>query len=64
MSQTVIWEVSCLHFGTLGSDFGILGAPWATLGAARRTRGMQGRIFIDFGMILGSHFESFSGTEA
>ena len=48
----VIWEAWCLHFGTLGGYFSSFGAPWATLGAAGRTRGIQGCILIDFGMIL------------
>ena len=50
--QTVILEARCLHFSILGNYFGILGAPWAFLGAAGKTRGIQGRIFVDFGMIL------------
>ena len=63
VSQTAIWEAWCLYFGTLGRYFGILGASWATLRAAGRTRGIQGRIFIDFGMILEPHFDCFSDTD-
>ena len=42
-------------FGTLGHH----GGPWGQEGHV----GVWNRIFIDFGMVLGPHFESLFGTE-
>ena len=67
--MVVIFGAQNCHFGGLVPPFwpwGLfwrLGAPWATLGAAGRTMGIQGRIFIDFGMVSEAHVVSFSGTE-
>ena len=50
-------------FGAPNCDLGGLlhpGRPWEQ---QEGHVGIQGRIFSDFGMILGPHFESFSGTE-
>ena len=63
MAQTVIWEAWCLHFGTLGAiltPWGNPGRPWEQ---QEGRVGIQGHIFIELGMILGSHLESFSGSE-
>ena len=70
-----IWGVWCLHFGTLGYHFGTSGAPWGTILASREHPGgpweqqdgfevVDFIILLDFGVILGSYFESFLGTEA
>ena len=61
----VIFGPPNLSFGRPGaSTF----APWATMGRSRGPwehkkgdLGVQAWIFIDFGLTLGSHFESFSG---
>ena len=46
-----------------GDHFVSLGTPWGTMGAAGRTRGVRSKIFSDFGLILGSHFDSFSNSD-
>ena len=58
MPRTVIWDAWCLHVGTLGGYCGILGPPWATLEQQEGHMGIQGRIFVDLGMISGTSFES------
>ena len=54
----VIWHAWCLHFGTLGDHGTIQGH----LGAQERRPWVQAWIFIDFGLISGAHFGSFSGA--
>jgi len=46
--------------GAILASWGHPGRPWEQ---QEGHVGIQGRIFSDFGMILGPHFESFSGTE-
>ena len=65
-----ILGVQNLSFGGLlpplchpGDHFVSLGTPWGTMGAAGRTRGVRSKIFSDFGLILGSHFDSFSNSD-
>ena len=49
--ETMIGEAWCLHFDR---------RPWEQ---QEGHVGIQGRIVIDFGMILGPHFESFWAAE-
>ena len=69
---TLILETDIVTFGPQHQSFGMPGAstlaPWGSMGRSRGTWGLkkgdfgvQARIFIDFGLISGSHFESFSG---
>ena len=65
-----ILGVQNLSFGGLlppfyhpGDHFVSLGTFWGTMGAAGRTRGVRSKIFSDFGLILGPHFESFLSYE-
>ena len=53
----------CLQFGTFRDHFGTLGAPGRPWEQQEGHVGIQGLIFNDFGIILGTRFESFSGTE-
>jgi hypothetical protein len=46
-----------------GDHFVSLGTPWGTMRAAGRTRGVRSKIFSDFGLILGPHFESFLNSD-
>ena len=68
----VILERDTVSFGAQDLSFGRPGAstlaPWGTMGRSRGTWehkkghfGVHAWIFIDFGWILGPHFESFSG---
>ena len=69
---TLILETDIGTFGAQNQSFGMPGAstlaPWGTMGRSRGTwehkkgdLGVQAWIFIDFGLISGFHFESFSG---
>ena len=71
----VIMERDTVIFGAQNLSFGRPGAstfaPWGNMGRSRGTwehkkgdLGVQAWIWIsiDFGLILGPHFESFSGT--
>ena len=58
-SKTYHLEACCLHFTTLGtilSAWGHPGGPWEQQEGHVRVRR---KIFSDFGLILGPHFESF-----
>ena len=66
---TVILEMNLVIFCAQNLTFGRPVAPWETMGRSRGTwehkkgdLGIQALIFIDFGMISGPHFDSFSGT--
>ena len=70
---TLILETDIVTFGAQNQSFGMPGAstlaPWGTMGRSRGTWGfrkgdfgVQAWIFIDFGLISGPHFESFSVT--
>ena len=69
---TLILVTDIVIFGAQNQSFGMPGAstlaPWGTMGRSRGTWGLkkgdlgvQAWIFIDFELISGSHFESFSG---
>ena len=69
---TLILETDIVTFGAQNQSFGMLCAstlaPWGTMGRSRGTWGLkkgdlgvQAWIFIDFCLISGPHFESFSG---
>jgi hypothetical protein len=73
LQLTLIWETDIVFFGAQNLAFGMPGAstlaPWKTMGRSRDTWehkkgdvGVQAWIFIDFGQISESHFESFSST--
>ena len=54
-------EAWCLLFGILGDP--PLGAPERPWEQQKGHTGVQSRVFSDFGVIWGPHFDSFSGTE-
>ena len=69
---TLILETDIVTFGAQNHSFGMPGAstlaPWGTMARSRGTWGLkkedlgvQAQIFIDFGLISGPHFASFSG---
>ena len=62
-SKTYHLEACCLHFTTLGtilSAWGHPGGPWEQ---QEGHVGVRSKIFSDFGLILGSHFESFLNSD-
>ena len=61
--KTMIWEAWCFHFGILGAILASWGHPGRPCEQQEGHVGIHGRIFSDFGVILGPHFESFSGAE-
>ena len=59
---------SLTNFCVKKLTFGRPVAPWETMGRSRGTwehkkgdLGVQAWVFIDFGLISGAHFDSFSG---
>ena len=61
--KPITWQAWCLNFGTLGDHFGTLGhrgGPWEQ---QEGHVGVWNRVFIDFGTILGPHFEKKLGTK-
>ncbi len=57
--KPIVWQAWWFHFGSLGVHFGTLGhhgGPWEQ---QEGHVGVWNRIFIDFGTISGTHFESF-----
>jgi hypothetical protein len=63
VSKTYHLEVCCLHFSTLGtilSAWGHPGGPWEQ---QEGHVGVRSKIFSDFGLIVGFHFESFLGSD-
>jgi hypothetical protein len=69
---TLILETDIVTSGAQNQSFGMPGAstlaPWGTMGRSRGTwgpkkgdDGVQACVFIDFGLISGPHFDSFSG---
>ena len=62
-SKTYHLEACCLHFTTLGtilSAWGHPGGPWEQ---QEGHVGVRSKIFSDFGLILGPHFESFLSSD-
>ena len=55
--KPIVWQACCLHFGILGA----LGRSRSTWEHKKGDLGVQALIFIDFELISGAHFESFSG---
>ena len=63
VSKTYHLEACCLHFTTLGtilSAWGHPGGPWEQ---QEGHVGVRSKIFSDFGLILGPHFESFLSSD-
>ena len=63
VSKTYYLEACCLHFTTLGtilSAWGHPGGPWEQ---QEGHMGVRSKIFSDFGLILGRHFESFLSSD-
>ena len=63
LSKTYHLEACCLHFPTLGtilSAWGHPGGPWEQ---QEGHVGVRSKIFSDFGLILGLHFESFLSSD-
>ena len=61
--KPIIWQAWCLHFTTLGtilSAWGHPGGPWEQ---QEGHVGVRSKIFSDFGLILGPHFESFLSSD-
>ena len=62
-SKTYHLEACCLHFTTLGtilSAWGHPGEPWEQ---QEGHVGVRSKIFSDFGLILGPHFDSFLSSD-
>ena len=63
VSKTYHLEACCLHFTTLGtilSAWGHPGGPWEQ---QEGHVGVRSKTFSDFGLILGSHFESLLSSD-
>ena len=63
LSKTYHLEACCLHFPTLGTILSAWGHPGGPWGQQEGHVGVRSKIFRDFGLILGPHFESFLSSD-